>query len=318
MVNQILGDGTQCRSRGDVAGGSAEATKRQRRRHRSRLGHREQQSPFGRVEVVRQLAGAGSALAGESVCSLVATQRASRCPPRTPAYSKHRREDVLPLHPDLAARLSQWLSERDRQADDQQAVLSFDRAVDAKSQRLFPGTGTARAAEILRADLDAAGVPYLTDAGIADFHSLRHTFVSNLAAAGVHPKVAQQLARHSTITLTMDRYSHLGLFDMTAGLSALPTIATSDANEHRATGTTATTPINSNLSCTKSCNASAGITPSQPFSPVSGTVENSLPETTKNLAFQRENTRFDDEKNEWDRWDSNPEPTDYESAALTD
>lgn len=33
------------------------------------------------------------------------------------AYSKHRREDVLPLHPDLVARLRQWLSERDRQQD---------------------------------------------------------------------------------------------------------------------------------------------------------------------------------------------------------
>ena len=66
------------------------------------------------------------------------------------------------------------------------------------------------------------------DAGrVADFHSLRHTFISNLAASGVHPKVAQQLARHSTITLTMDRYSHLGLIDMTAGRP--PRICTSSA-----------------------------------------------------------------------------------------
>ncbi|MGL6194444.1 MAG: hypothetical protein ACRC2T_06430, partial [Thermoguttaceae bacterium] len=36
----------------------------------------------------------------------------------------------------------------------------------------------------------------------ADFHGLRHTFISNLGKAGVSPKTAQVLARHSTIELT--------------------------------------------------------------------------------------------------------------------
>ena len=31
------------------------------------------------------------------------------------------------------------------------------------------------------------------------FHSLRHTFITNLSRANVSPKVAQQLARHSDI-----------------------------------------------------------------------------------------------------------------------
>jgi hypothetical protein len=57
---------------------------------------------------------------------------------------------------------------------------------------------------------------------VFDFHALRHQFISNLAAAGVHPKVAQTLARHSTITLTMDRYTHLGLMDQTTALDKLP------------------------------------------------------------------------------------------------
>jgi site-specific recombinase XerD len=43
------------------------------------------------------------------------------------------------------------------------------------------------------------------DGGVADFHSLRHTFVTNLVNAGVAPKDAKELVRHSTITLTMDR-----------------------------------------------------------------------------------------------------------------
>ena len=79
------------------------------------------------------------------------------------------------------------------------------------------------AAEMVRVDLDAAGIPFRDDAGrVFDFHALRHQFISNLAAAGVHPKEAQTLARHSTITLTMDRYTHLGVRDSAAALDKLP------------------------------------------------------------------------------------------------
>jgi integrase len=44
---------------------------------------------------------------------------------------------------------------------------------------------------------------------VADFHSLRHTCGAWLAVSGSHPKVLQTVMRHSTITLTMDRYGHL-------------------------------------------------------------------------------------------------------------
>lgn len=168
------------------------------------------------------------------------------------AYSKHRREDVLPLHPDLVARLRQWFSERERQQDDQRTVLAFDRVADAKPKRLFPRTWPEKAAKMFRIDLDVARMAWLDeakgnaiewtqrsnstflcpvdDAGrVADFHGLRHTFVSNLVVGEFTRKLSKQLARHSTITLTMDWYSHLALIDMTAGLSALPTIATSNA-----------------------------------------------------------------------------------------
>ena len=59
----------------------------------------------------------------------------------------------------------------------------------------------------------------------ADFHALRHSFISNLARAGVHPKTAQSLARHSTITLTMDRYAHSLRVEERAALESLPTMA---------------------------------------------------------------------------------------------
>jgi integrase len=48
-----------------------------------------------------------------------------------------------------------------------------------------------------------SGVPPVT------FHGLRHAHITALLQAGVHPKVASERAGHSSITVTMDRYSHV-------------------------------------------------------------------------------------------------------------
>ncbi len=102
-----------------------------------------------------------------------------------------------------------------------------------------------KTAKMLRADLADAGIQYRDNAGlVADFHSLRHTSITNLARGGVHPKVAQQLARHSTITMTLDRYSHTVIGDLADGLDALPELSpcTSERECQRATGTCDITP----------------------------------------------------------------------------
>lgn len=41
------------------------------------------------------------------------------------------------------------------------------------------------------------------------FHDLRHTCASLLLSAGVHPKVVQEQLGHSSIRVTMDKYSHM-------------------------------------------------------------------------------------------------------------
>ncbi|MCL6598957.1 MAG: site-specific integrase [Alicyclobacillus macrosporangiidus] len=41
------------------------------------------------------------------------------------------------------------------------------------------------------------------------FHDLRHTHASLLLAQGTHPKIVSERLGHSTITLTLDTYSHL-------------------------------------------------------------------------------------------------------------
>jgi integrase len=81
---------------------------------------------------------------------------------------------------------------------------------EGRQGRLFPGYWWELAAKMLQVDLQRAGIPYRveTDAGplYADFHALRHTYVSLLEAAGVSLRDAMQLARHSDPHLTLARY----------------------------------------------------------------------------------------------------------------
>ncbi|MBE7462975.1 MAG: site-specific integrase [Planctomycetes bacterium] len=90
----------------------------------------------------------------------------------------------------------------------------------AKAFCIPPNTQTAR---MLRADLAAAGIADKDPQGrVVDFHALRHTFLTLLAMSGVHPKVAQDLARHSDINLTLSRYSHTVLEQRSEAVAKLP------------------------------------------------------------------------------------------------
>jgi integrase len=83
-----------------------------------------------------------------------------------------------------------------------------------------------------------AKVPYKDKSGkYADFHSLRHTFVSNLSNAGVYPSAAQSLARHCDINTTMSYYTHVGLENQIESLGKLPEFTnTEDNKEDEKTG----------------------------------------------------------------------------------
>ena len=158
------------------------------------------------------------------------------------SYSKHRRQDVLPLRADTTAELHEFL------ACKMPGTLAFN----------VP-KGKHDAADMFRADLaaaraiwlDKAGTPeerkareatsfltYVDAAGrFADFHSLRHTCGSLLASSGVHPKVAQSIMRHCTIDLTMSRYSHVFAGQEASAVSALPDLGRRASNNAMATGT---------------------------------------------------------------------------------
>lgn len=44
---------------------------------------------------------------------------------------------------------------------------------------------------------------------VVRFHDLRHSHATQLLAEGIHPKIAQERLGHSTITTTLDLYSHV-------------------------------------------------------------------------------------------------------------
>ena len=150
------------------------------------------------------------------------------------ACSKHRRDDVVPLRPDTAAALAARL----------ESVFA--------GQRIFKIGG--KGARMLRDDLEAGRRAWIADekrpalrrervkadflrykdaAGrFLDFHSLRHTTGTLLAAAQVHPKTAQAIMRHSTIGLTMNLYTHADAAQEAVAVAALPSFGLL-----RATGT---------------------------------------------------------------------------------
>jgi site-specific recombinase XerD len=151
------------------------------------------------------------------------------------AYSKRRREDVQVMHPDLVAKFKEWLSHKN--VGPREILFPISRKT----------CGTERdGAAFLTFDLNAARTFWIAEAEtpveekrrlasdflsyqnfdgkFADFHSLRHTFITNLGRAKVSPKTAQTLARHSDISLTMNIYSHIDQEEQVEAINALPSI----------------------------------------------------------------------------------------------
>jgi integrase len=62
--------------------------------------------------------------------------------------------------------------------------------------------------------------PLLRRAGLPDvrFHDLRHTCATLLLTKGVHPKIVSEMLGHSSVSITLDVYSHVipGLGDAAA------------------------------------------------------------------------------------------------------
>ena len=78
---------------------------------------------------------------------------------------------------------------------------------------------------MLRLDLEAANITYTVEGPdgplFADFHSLRHSYLTLGGRAGIDLRTLQELAGHSTPNLTA-RYSHRRLHDLAGAVEKLP------------------------------------------------------------------------------------------------
>ncbi len=114
-------------------------------------------------------------------------------------YSKNGKEAVQPITRELAAGLRPFVEGKEP----------------GRPVLVVP----EKTAKMLRADLERAGIAHKDGQGrVLDFHALRHSYITHLIAAGVNPKIVQTLARHSTITLTLDRYTHVEDADVRGAL----------------------------------------------------------------------------------------------------
>ncbi len=192
------------------------------RRYNAEVDRRRERRALTDAEIVKLLAASdpercivyrialGSGLRLSEIRSLTPDSFALDAEPPTitveAGYSKHRRRDVQPVARDLAEAVRPFV-ERARAGGP-----LFDLQV-----RVW-----CRAAQYLRRDLRAAGIPYRTEAGYVDFHSLRHTYITRLVRSGVSPATARLLARHTDVNLTLKAYTHLGVVDTARAVPSLP------------------------------------------------------------------------------------------------
>jgi integrase len=123
--------------------------------------------------------------------------------------SRRRKNDIQPIPRELADVLRPWLARKPAE------------------QPVWPGTWRERTWKMIGKDLAAARQAWVEESGADaaerrrreesdylvyedadgrtfDFHATRHSYITLLARSGVHPKMAQDLARRSTIDLTMN------------------------------------------------------------------------------------------------------------------
>jgi integrase len=92
-------------------------------------------------------------------------------------------------------------------------------------------------AKAIRADLEAAGVPFETEEGKADFHSLRAYYTSSLIHAGASVAEFQKLARHAKAETTLKHYAKVAPHNLRGAVEMLPSLTAPAPEALPATGT---------------------------------------------------------------------------------
>ena len=171
-------------------------------------------------------------------------------------YSKRKRQDAQILHSEVVRRLKEWLATKTDLGSDDLLFPVSGRVPGGKERKTHKmmqldlqaareaWLEEAKTPEDRRAREESDFLKYQDDSGLfADFHSNRHLFITSLERAGLSPKMAQTLARHSDVRLTLGVYTHVGLHDQTTAIASLPPPPSGgekpgvEAAELRATGT---------------------------------------------------------------------------------
>ena len=126
------------------------------------------------------------------------------------AFVKNRKEQPRPLHPELVAELQKLKAAGKLKPED----LVFHDGVPAMKE--------------IRKDFKKAEIPLKDERGhVVDFHALRTTYITRLQRAGVSPREAMELARHSDMRLTMKTYTDVAQLPLAATVRGLPSIGDS-------------------------------------------------------------------------------------------
>jgi integrase len=129
------------------------------------------------------------------------------------ASAKSKRDQSVPLRTDLAESLAVYQPDDAAVGDLVFPGRLFPTLRTFKRDAVAAGLGTATRPE--GAARGCEKYDLTDDSGrVLDFHCLRVSFVSNLVAAGVHPRVAQALARHAKVETTMGAYTDLTALDL--------------------------------------------------------------------------------------------------------
>lgn len=139
--------------------------------------------------------------------------------------TKNKREAVQPVPVGVAGILRQFIADK------------------IQGKPVWPGRWIRRAAKMIRTDLESARASWIAEAvndrqrdqrnetdylayidadgRYGDFHALRHSYITMVGESGISPREHQDLARHSTYTLTA-KYSHSRSYNLDAAVQSLP------------------------------------------------------------------------------------------------
>jgi hypothetical protein len=217
-------------------------------------------------------------------------------------FNKSRKPKVQPLTADVAAELKTFLKGK------------------PKGESVWGGTWARdhRGAEMIRGDLEAAGIAYAVEGPdgpeYADFHALRHSFLTLGGRSGIDLRTLQELAGHSKPELTA-RYSHRRLYDLAGAVEKMPNILASGKPEPERLKALGTDPVCTQFARTPCKSVQRGSSQGDEQG-----VEGSGPEMNEPLDFQgfrQGETPSDSISHKRGRRDSNPQPPDRQSGTLT-